>query len=160
MIASIPWLQSALIFFLNRILICCDSSQIFELFHPFNGTNEGTEFKVTTSSVFQTEGLSYKDLTPTVTVLGLQIDCRRIPFLSGEEIQLPTLLSNKGYLQSSVAEFSYRNESAFTSGTATECRIVLILNIHISTSCHLYVSMSEKMRTEGFHHVQKELNGK
>jgi hypothetical protein len=123
-------------------LICCDSSQIFELFRPFKGTNEGTEFKITASSLSQTEGLSYKDMTLTVTVLGLQIDCRRIPFLPGEEIQLPILLSNKGYLQSKVAEFSYRNESAFTSGTATECRIVLVLNIQISTLCHLDVSIT------------------
>ena len=38
MITSIPWLQSALNFSLNRILIRYDCSQIFELFHPFKGT--------------------------------------------------------------------------------------------------------------------------
>jgi len=38
MIASIPWLQSALNFFLNRILISYSCSQIFELFHLFKGT--------------------------------------------------------------------------------------------------------------------------
>ena len=36
-IASIPWLQSALNFFMNRILICLGCSQIFEVFHPFKG---------------------------------------------------------------------------------------------------------------------------
>ena len=143
MIASIPWLHSSLNFFLNRILICCGSSHIFELFHPFTGTNEGTEFKITASGLSRTDDLSYKHQTLIVTVLRLQIDCRRIPFLSGEEIQLQTLLSNRGYLQSKVAAFSYRNESQFTSVTATECRINLVLNIQISTSCYLYVSMSQ-----------------
>ena len=38
MIASIPWLQSALNFLQNRILICLNCSQIFELLHPFKGT--------------------------------------------------------------------------------------------------------------------------
>jgi hypothetical protein len=38
MIASIPWLQSALNFFLNRIFVCLGRSQIFELFHPCKGT--------------------------------------------------------------------------------------------------------------------------
>jgi environmental stress-induced protein Ves len=86
-------------------------------------------------------GLSYNDLTHTVIVLGLQIDCRVILFLSGEEIKLQTLLSNKGYLQRKVAAFSYRNESVFKS--ATDCRIILVLNIQISTSRRLYVSMSQ-----------------
>jgi hypothetical protein len=35
MIASIPWLRSALNFFLNRILICSGFFQMFELFLPF-----------------------------------------------------------------------------------------------------------------------------
>jgi hypothetical protein len=38
MIASIPWIQSALNFFLNIILIRWGCSQIFELFHPLKGT--------------------------------------------------------------------------------------------------------------------------
>jgi hypothetical protein len=38
MIASIAWLQSALSFFLSRILICSGCSQIFEFFHPIKGT--------------------------------------------------------------------------------------------------------------------------
>ena len=38
MIASIPWLQSALNFFLNRILICQGCCQTFELFHSFKGS--------------------------------------------------------------------------------------------------------------------------
>ena len=38
MIASITWLQSALNFFLNRILICKDCSQICELFYHFKRT--------------------------------------------------------------------------------------------------------------------------
>jgi hypothetical protein len=37
-IASIPWLQSALNFFLNRIFICKRCSPKCELFHPFKGT--------------------------------------------------------------------------------------------------------------------------
>jgi len=37
MTASIPWLQSALNFFLNRILICYGCSRMSELFHPFEG---------------------------------------------------------------------------------------------------------------------------
>jgi hypothetical protein len=37
MIASIPWLQSALNFFLNRIMIHFGCSQIFELFNAFKG---------------------------------------------------------------------------------------------------------------------------
>ena len=37
LIASIPSLQSALNFFLNRILIRLVCSQIYELFHPFKG---------------------------------------------------------------------------------------------------------------------------
>jgi hypothetical protein len=36
--ASIPWIQSVLNFFLNRILIYEGFSQIFELFHPFKET--------------------------------------------------------------------------------------------------------------------------
>jgi hypothetical protein len=36
--ASIPWLQSALDFFLNRILICYWCSQIFDLSHPLKET--------------------------------------------------------------------------------------------------------------------------
>jgi hypothetical protein len=36
-IASIPWLQSALNFYLDTILICLCCSQIFELFHTFKG---------------------------------------------------------------------------------------------------------------------------
>jgi hypothetical protein len=115
---------------------------------------------MTAPGLSPTEGLSYNDQRLTVTVLWLQIDCRRIPFLSGEKIQLQTLLSNKGYLQSKVAAFSYGNESVFTSGTSTECRIIFVLNIQITTSCHLYVSISVSMRTEGFHHIQKEVTGK
>ena len=37
-ITSIPWLQSALHFFLNGVLICYSCYQIFELFSPFEGT--------------------------------------------------------------------------------------------------------------------------
>jgi len=38
MIASIPWIQSALNLFMSGILICQGFPQIFELFHPFEGT--------------------------------------------------------------------------------------------------------------------------
>ena len=38
MIASIPWFQSALNFFLNIIFIFSSCSPIFELFHPFKET--------------------------------------------------------------------------------------------------------------------------
>ena len=38
MIARIPWLQYALNFSLNRILVRWSCSQIYELFHPVKGT--------------------------------------------------------------------------------------------------------------------------
>lgn len=35
MIEGIPWLRSALIFFMNAVWMFCGSSQMCELFHPF-----------------------------------------------------------------------------------------------------------------------------
>jgi hypothetical protein len=37
MVASIPWTESALNFFVNAILTCYYRSQVFELFHIFEG---------------------------------------------------------------------------------------------------------------------------
>ena len=43
MVASIPWLQSSLNFFLYRIFICFGCSQIFKIFHPFKGKSIVTD---------------------------------------------------------------------------------------------------------------------
>ena len=37
MVASNPWVQPALNFFMNSVLICCTCSKIFELGHIFEG---------------------------------------------------------------------------------------------------------------------------
>ena len=50
MTANIPWFQSAFNFFLKRILIRSDCSQISKFFHPFKG-NIITLYNVTLSSI-------------------------------------------------------------------------------------------------------------
>jgi hypothetical protein len=70
---SIPWLQSALNFFLSRVLIHQGCSQMFEVFHPFKGTI--INHHIVTLKPFLIGNMSDKHL-PTQTLV--QVSLRHI----------------------------------------------------------------------------------